>query len=74
MTDSIRPVICTFESRRAEELCSLIERQGGQPVSAPSMREIPIEHNPVAIQVISDLIADRFAAMILLTGVGWPGL
>lgn len=74
MTDSIRPVICTFESRRAEELCSLIERQGGQPVSAPSMREIPIEHNPAAILVIHDLIANRFAAMILLTGVGTESL
>ena len=38
------------------------------------MREIPIEHNPLAIQVIKDLIADHFAAMILLTGVGTEAL
>ncbi len=51
-------------------MCSLIERQGGTAVSAPSMREIPIEHNPVAIGIIDDLIAGRFPAIILLTGVG----
>lgn len=74
MTEIIRPVICSFESRRAEEMCSLIERQGGQALSAPSMREIPIEHNPVAIGVIEDIIADKFPAVILLTGVGTESL
>jgi uroporphyrinogen-III synthase len=74
MTELIRPVICSFESRRAEEMCSLIERQGGQAVSAPSMREIPIEHNPVALGIIEDIIADKFPAVILLTGVGTEAL
>lgn len=74
MAEQLRPLICSFESRRAEEMCSLIERQGGQAVSAPSMREIPIEHNPAAIEVIQNLIADRFPAVILLTGVGTEAL
>lgn len=74
MTDPARPVICSFESRRAEEMSSLIERLGGQAVSAPSMREIPIEDNPVAIQFIHDVIANRFSAVILLTGVGTAAL
>ncbi len=69
-----RAVLCSLESRRAEEMCSLIERQGGIAVSAPSMREIPIEHNPVAIGIIDDLIAGRFPAIILLTGVGTEAL
>jgi uroporphyrinogen-III synthase len=69
-----RSVLCSLESRRAEEMCSLIERQGGIAVSAPSMREIPIEHNPVAIGIIEDLIAGRFPAIILLTGVGTEAL
>ncbi|MFN9717912.1 MAG: uroporphyrinogen-III synthase [Planctomycetota bacterium] len=69
-----RPVLCSLESRRAEEMCSLIERQGGTALSAPSMREIPIEHNPVAIGIINDLIAGRFPAIILLTGVGTEAL
>lgn len=67
-------VVCTFESRRAEEMCSLISRQGCQPLSAPSMREIPIEHNPVAIEIIHGLLAQRFDGVILLTGVGTEAL
>jgi uroporphyrinogen-III synthase len=74
MATNDRPIVCSFESRRAEEMCSLIERQGGQSLSAPSMREIPIEHNPVAIGIIDDIIADKFAAVILLTGVGTEAL
>ena len=74
MTAPNRPVVCSFESRRAEEMCSLIERQGGQALSAPSMREIPIEHNPVAIEIIGNIIADKFPAVILLTGVGTEAL
>lgn len=67
-------VVCTFESRRAEEMCSLISRQGCQPLSAPSMREIPIEHNPEAIEIIQGLLAKKFDAIILLTGVGTEAL
>jgi len=74
MTDTVQPVICSFESRRADEICSLIERQGGQALSAPSMREIPIEHNPAAIAMIQDVISDHFEAVILLTGVGTEAL
>ena len=74
MADSSVPVVCSFESRRADEMCSLIARHGAQPISAPSMREIPIEDNPVAIQTIKDLIAGKFPIVILLTGVGTEAL
>jgi uroporphyrinogen-III synthase len=67
-------VVCTFESRRAEEMCSLISRQGCQPLSAPSMREIPIEHNPEAIEIIQGFLAGKFDAIVLLTGVGTEAL
>ena len=67
-------VVCTFESRRAEEMCSLISRQGCQPLSAPSMREIPIEHNPEAIEIIQGFLAGKFDAIVLLTGVGAEAL
>lgn len=43
-------------------------------MSAPSMREIPIEDNPVAIQIVQDLIAGKFSIVILLTGVGTEAL
>ncbi len=74
MADSSVPVVCSFESRRADEMCSLITRHGGQPMSAPSMREIPIENNPIAIQIVKDMIAGKFPIVILLTGVGTEAL
>lgn len=74
MPDTSSPIVCSFESRRADDMCSLIERHGGQPLSAPSMREIPIEDNPVAIQFVQDVIAGKFPIVILLTGVGTEAL
>jgi len=74
MSDTSSPIVCSFESRRAGEMCSLIERHGGQALSAPSMREIPIEDNPVAIQFVQNAIAGRFPIVILLTGGGTEAL
>ena len=68
------PVVCTFESRRAEEMCSLIERLGGVPLSAPSMREIPIADNPDAVRCIQRALAGQYAMTILMTGVGTEAL
>lgn len=34
--------IVSFESRRAREMAELIRRYGGEPIIAPSMREIPL--------------------------------
>ncbi|MEJ7594115.1 MAG: uroporphyrinogen-III synthase [Planctomycetaceae bacterium] len=53
---------------------SLILRHGGQALAAPSMREIPIEDNPVAIQFVQDAIAGKFPVVILLTGGGTEAL
>jgi uroporphyrinogen-III synthase len=74
MSNSSSPLVCTFESRRADEMCSLIARHGGQPLSAPSMREIPIEDNPIAIEFVEKAIAGRFPIVILLTGGGTEAL
>lgn len=68
------PLVCTFESRRSDEMCSLIRRHGGEPLAAPSMREVPIADNPGAIRFIQDAIQDRFPVIILLTGVGTQAL
>lgn len=65
-----QPTICTFESRRSEEMRSLIERFGGTAVVAPSMQEVPVEQNVVAIQAINDVIAGKASSLVLLTGVG----
>lgn len=70
MPSDTGPVVCSFESRRAEEMRSLIERFGGVPVLAPSMREIPVEQNAAAIDAIQRIVAGEAAYLILLTGVG----
>lgn len=55
-------------------MCTLIEKQMAVPVSAPSMREVPIENNPVAVEFIRNAIQDRFPVIILMTGVGTEAL
>ena len=37
--------VVSFESRRAAEMAKLIQNYGGQPLVAPSMREVPLESN-----------------------------
>ena len=62
--------VLSLESRRAEQIAALIRNQGGVPVSAPSMREIPIEENASALAFADTLFAGQFDAVIFLTGVG----
>ncbi len=68
------PRFLSFESRRAEEMRSLIARQGGVPTVAPSMREIPLDENPAAFEFAENLIAGRIDAVLFLTGVGAQAL
>ncbi|MFG0333270.1 MAG: uroporphyrinogen-III synthase [Maioricimonas sp. JB049] len=51
-------------------MAALIERHGAVPTVAPSMREIPIEENPAALQFAADLLDGRIDDVIFLTGVG----
>lgn len=62
--------VVAFESRLAEEMARLISRYGGQPLVAPSMREIPLEDNREALEFGDRLLAGQFDLVILLTGVG----
>ncbi len=62
--------VLSLESRRAEQMAALIRSHGGTPVTAPSMREIPIEENVAAFAFARELFAGRFDAVIFLTGVG----
>jgi len=66
--------VVTFESRMAGSMADLIARHGGTPVSAPSMREIPLEENPAALEFAKQLLAARIDVVILLTGVGTRAL
>ncbi|MGH7428981.1 MAG: uroporphyrinogen-III synthase [Candidatus Methylomirabilaceae bacterium] len=62
--------VAAFESRMAAEMTRLITRYGGQPLVAPSMREIPLEDNHAVFRFGDQLLAGQFDMVILLTGVG----
>src|SRR5215470_5097801 len=61
--------VLSFESRRAQEIAQLIRNNGGEPVVAPSTREVetPNEDEQKLIQGILDR---EFDAIIFMTGVG----
>lgn len=62
--------VLSLESRRAAEMAELVRRHGGEPVSAPSMREVPLEDNPAAIELAERLIAGSIDVAVFLTGIG----
>ncbi len=66
--------VVSFESRRAPEMAALIVREGGEVVTAPSMREVPIENNPEAFAFAERLGAGAFDSVVFLTGVGTRAL
>lgn len=66
--------VCSFESRRASEMQSLIERSGGVATIAPSLKEIAIEDNTAALEFGDRLSRHEIDIVIFLTGVGAQGL
>lgn len=62
--------VVSFESRRAREIAELIRRYGGEPITAPSMREVPLSENRAALEILPQLEAGQFDLVILMTGVG----
>ncbi|MBS0204641.1 MAG: uroporphyrinogen-III synthase [Planctomycetes bacterium] len=66
--------VLSLESRRADEMKSLIERHGGIPTVAPSMREIPLDENTAALQFGTELFAGRIDVVVFMTGVGATAL
>jgi len=62
--------VLSLESRRSEEMGTLLRKQGCVPFIAPSMREVPIADNPDVLAFYENLRAGAFDMVILLTGVG----
>src|SRR4029434_5672903 len=62
--------IISFESRRAKEMAELIRRHGGEPIVAPSMREVPLSENSAPLELFQKIEAGRIDLVVLLTGVG----
>ncbi len=48
----------------------LIRKFGGIPISAPSMKEVPLDGNQPAVNTIRQVIAGEVDSLVLMTGVG----
>src|SRR5947208_3436913 len=63
--------VLSLESRRAEEMATLIRKQQGEPTVAPSMREVDLEKHDEAFEFGRRLLNGEFDCVIFLTGVGF---
>ncbi|MEZ4297840.1 MAG: uroporphyrinogen-III synthase [Polyangiaceae bacterium] len=66
--------VVAFESRRAPEMASLIERHNGVPLSAPALREVRSPPRPDTLTFAEQLRDGAFDHVLLLTGVGTRAL
>jgi uroporphyrinogen-III synthase len=55
-------------------MATLVATYGGRPLSAPALREVPLESNTDALAFVDALLRDEFDLVILLTGVGTRAL
>lgn len=62
--------VLSLESRMAAPMGKLIEKFGGVPHLAPSLKEVPLEDNREAFRILERLEAGEFDLAILMTGVG----
>jgi len=62
--------VVAFESRRASEIAELIRRHGGEPLVAPSMREVPLDEQTALFEYVRRLDAAEIDVVVLMTGVG----
>ena len=62
--------VVSFESRRAAEIAELVRRHGGEPFSAPAMRELPLAMSPAVVEFAGWLQRREVDLAIFLTGVG----
>jgi uroporphyrinogen-III synthase len=51
-------------------MAELIRNYGGEPIVAPSMRELPLDQNTAALEFLRDLEAGKVDVVIFLTGGG----
>ncbi|MGE0445400.1 MAG: uroporphyrinogen-III synthase [Vicinamibacterales bacterium] len=61
--------VLTLESRRAAEIGTLVRTFGGEPVSAPALREVPGDDRP-AVAFAAAVGRGEFDVVVLMTGVG----
>lgn len=62
--------VAAFESRRADDMMRLIQRNEGVAFVSPSMREVAIDEDRPTIDFANRLITGQVDAIVFLTGVG----
>jgi len=62
--------VLALESRRAQEIGKLITTWGGEPIIAPSVKEVPLDSNPAVQEFAKKLAAGEVDLVIFTTGVG----
>jgi uroporphyrinogen-III synthase len=62
--------VLSLESRRSAEVAKLIRTYGGEPLTAPAMREIPLASNHPILEFAEALMRGAFDLVIFTTGVG----
>jgi len=62
--------VLSLESRRSAELAKLIRTYGGEPLTAPAMREVPLETNEKIYEFADALMRGAFDMVVFTTGVG----
>jgi uroporphyrinogen-III synthase len=62
--------VLSLESRRSVEVAKLIRTYGGEALTAPAMREIPLDSNQPVLEFAEALMRGAFDLIIFTTGVG----
>ncbi|MFV1964244.1 MAG: uroporphyrinogen decarboxylase [Pirellulaceae bacterium] len=63
--------VASLESRRAADMARLIHKFGGVPHVSPSMREVALEDNRIAVDFAHRLLTGEMSSVIFLTGIGF---
>ena len=66
--------VAAFESRRADDLARLIERNHGVAHVSPSMREVALDENRASIDLANRIMTGEIDVFIVMTGVGFKHL
>ena len=59
-----------LEARLSSELAELVRREGGEPVCAPAVAEVPVDVTSLLPVLIDDICRGRVQLVVFLTGAG----
>lgn len=62
--------VLSLEARRSAEAAKLIRTYGGEPLSAPAMREVALDSNQAVLEFAQALMQGAFDLVVFTTGVG----